>query len=426
MPKLNLSIGLLVALQLLVGVFIQLAVLRSVGAGRETDAFVAAQTMPAVIAAILTVALQSVWQPKLAMASVVPNIWHRHQRSAQGQALLVFAISGTVMFSSAGIWIPVLFSGFSQEQLNLTMVMTAPLLLAGMLNGHSALLSVALRTVDQFVFTELVNLSGSLLGLALIVVLVPHFGVVAASWILLLRAMVVCSILFIQAKRPWPALRSEYRESETWRHMRPILLGASIYKSAPLVDRYWASQAQTGSLTIFNLAQTAMNALGSVLERSISGPITPELARMVGKGDIAGTRKLYRQSIAKITLLTLCICAVLLAVRPLWNSSLQNILRLSPQASEQMWILCLLFLGFVHVAASGTVLVSIFYAMKDTSTPAWIGVIGFAVGVTLKTLLFGYYDINGLALATSIYYVGNLSALLIFLERSLQKYKPEL
>ena len=92
-------------------------------------------------------------------------------------------------------------------------------------------------------------------------------------------------------------------------------------------------------------------------------------------------------------------------------------LNIQVETALTFWLMCLLLVGYLHVAASGAVIVAAFYAMGNTMTPVKIGVIGFIANVGLK--YFGYliFGMPGLVLSTSIYYVGNMLVTCMFLER---------
>jgi peptidoglycan biosynthesis protein MviN/MurJ (putative lipid II flippase) len=82
-------------------------------------------------------------------------------------------------------------------------------------------------------------------------------------------------------------------------------------------------------------------------------------------------------------------------------------------------LLCVLLLGFLQVSASGSVPVAAFVALGDTRTPARLSIVAFIAGVVLKSLCFLWTGLAGLALATSVYYLGNLVVVTLFLERRL-------
>jgi len=66
--------------------------------------------------------------------------------------------------------------------------------------------------------------------------------------------------------------------------------------------------------------------------------------------------------------------------------------------------------GVLLGGVSGQMSTTSFFALGNTVTPTKVGVIGFALGVPLKVLLFWKWGVLGLAVGTSLYYLGNAVA----------------
>lgn len=416
--KLSLSLGALAALQLASSFLLQLIVLSLLGAGSQTDAWVAAQAVPLVVFSVLSVALQGAWQSRLATATE-QQLWLSTQKTAQGQLLLVFGGALLVLGGTAELWVRWLFPGFSEAQATIAVRMTRILLVGTLLNGQAALLTTALRARERFVGPEAVALGGSVGAILLAALTVPRFGIEAAAWVSLARSVCVCAILFWLAHRPAPSLVAAWHDHEGWKQSRPILIGSAFYKTGPLVDRFWSSLAPTGGMTLFNLVQTGMGALAMVLERSLCTPVTPQLARLAEGRDFATMRRLYRRSIARVSVAAGAALVALLALYPAWPHLAGPLLKLDAAASTTAWWLCVVLLGYLHPAAAGSVVVSSFYALGDSHTPVRVGIIGFTVSLALKAAGFLLAGLMGLALATAMHYMGNMLVMCWMLERRL-------
>jgi len=418
------GIGAAVGLQLLATLFTQLLVIRVVGLGPDTDAYIAAQTVPAVIVAIITTALQSVWLPRLAVITDNLVTWRQDQSIAQGQAGL---LGGGLLFFvgvSLPFWLPLIFPGFDGLQKESAKFYCLVLLVAAAFNTQSAILTVALRASNRFMVAEVIALLGTVLSLSAMYFALPLWGLTAAVWIGLARSVLVYIAQMSLANWPPISFKKGWACKETWIMMRPLLFGASVYKTSPLVDRYWASQAPAGAITTLSLAQTGMGALATILERAICMPITPSLARHVAQGDYVGLRRAYRSGIFRITFAVVFFTILLVALKPIIVVVTGAVLNIQSEAALIMWLMCLLLMGYLHVTASGTVVVAAFYAMGNTKTPVKIGIIGFVANVGIKS--FGYlnFGILGLVLATSIYYIGNMIVMCIFLEKFINEKIP--
>lgn len=419
--KLNLSIGALVALQLAAGLALQLTVLAIIGIGPKTDAFIAAQAIPLVLFAVLAASLQNVWQPRLSRASSNPSEWRAMQSVAQGQALLLFGATAGLLVVTAGWWAAALFPGIGEPERSMTIQMSRMLLIGALFNGHAALLTVAQRARSRFVVAEATTLAGALLAIPAAWLLVPRFGIEAAAWVSLGRSGMVCVALYQLAERPRPSPRQAWSCGEIWRQLAPLLASSSLYKTGPLVDRYWSSQSSAGGMTVFSLAQTAIGALATIIERAVCMPVGSQMGRLVGAGDFESLRQGYRHCVWRVTLAVVPVALCLTALLPLWPTLIGRVFRVDVATAQQMWLICMLLLGYLHVAASGTIVVAAFYAMGDTRTPSVVLLVGFSIGLALKSVGFLVMGLEGLAAATSAYHLINLALLSATLERRLQQ-----
>jgi peptidoglycan biosynthesis protein MviN/MurJ (putative lipid II flippase) len=197
------------------------------------------------------------------------------------------------------------------------------------------------------------------------------------------------------------------------------LVGASLYKTLPLVDRALAGLAPSGGLTIFNLAQSGVGAIASVLERSVCLPITANFGRYVAEKRFGKLRSAYRSSVAKISLLTIIYIVVMLIGKSQFEYVVTAILKTPPSISESLWWLCISLVGYLHAAASGTLVVSAIQAFGDTKTPVKIGAIGFLLSLPLKVVGFYLFGLSGITLVSSVHYLANLALMIVCCEKKI-------
>lgn len=419
--KQGLCISIAVAAQLLSQFVTQLLVIRVIGVGPITDAYIAAQAVPMVLVAVLTAALQSAWLPRLSVLSENFAASKLEQMTAQGQSALLGIGSVLVGAVTMRYWLPLLYPGFDEQQLLITLGFSLVFMAAAAFNVQSAVLTVGLRAVGRYTVAEIVAMLAALLSLVSVYYMLPKWGIAAAVWIALGRSILIYLVLMNLTKWPYPSVARGWNCTETWVSMRPLLFGASLYKTSPLVDRYWASKASPGAITTLNLAQTAIGGLAAILERSICTPIAPTFARHVARDDYRSLRRDYRKGIFKVSVVVAGVGLILVAGKS-WLIHLASVfLNISTDTASVLWLVCLLLLGYLHVAASGTLAVAAFYAMGDPRTPVKIGLAGFVLSLGLKAAGFLLMGLPGLVLATSIYYTGNMLAMCFSLEKSIDE-----
>lgn len=417
--KLGLSLGALAALQMATSLATQLLVFGILGAGMATDAWVAAQALPLIVFSIASVAFQGTWQSRLAVASHDRDHWRREQRTAHGQMLMVTGCVTVALTASATLWTPWLFPGFSDEQARLSATLSQWLLPAAFFNCHAALLTTALRSRDRFLTAEAVTLAGAVIVAALLPWLLRDFGIELAAWLSFARMLVTALVLYVLAGCPLPDLKAAVRDVEQWRLIRPLLLGSSLYKIGPVVDRYWTSHAPPGGMTAFNTMQMAMSAMASVLERSICMPAQPRLARLAAAGQLGEMRRLYRSRVRQVSIIVGLAAIVLVALKPFWPTLTHPLLKLDTHTLESTWWICAILMGYALPAAAGSIVVSSFYALGDTKTPVRVGSTGFLLSLAIKAGAFVWAGLPGLAAAVAFHYAGNMLVLCYLLEKRL-------
>lgn len=419
LARLNVGLGALAALQLAVGFALQLVVLGSLGVGPQTDAWVAAQAVPLVAFAVVAVSFQGAWQARLATHVGSRQSWIDTQRAAHGQLLLVYGSALLGLGLCAEGWTSLLFPGLSPAQRSFTAEMSRVFLAAALFNGQAMLFTTALRGQDRYIVGEVVSLCAAVAALVAAATVVQRHGVHAVAWVSLARNALCALVLFFLADRPLPAIRAGIRDVESWKQLRPMLLGASIYKTTPLVDRFWSSLAPIGGLTIFNLLQTGMAAVAMVLERALTTTTAPRLARLVQAGEWDSMRRLVRQTLARAAGVVAIVATIVVLLQPVWAALVGPFLQVNEATARHSWLICVALLGYLYPAATGSIVVSSFYAMADARTPVTVGVAGFVAALALKAAGFALGGIPGLAVAISLHYLGNLAVMWLILERRL-------
>lgn len=415
------TLGLLAALQLLAGLAAQIIVLRILGIGLQTDAYVAAQAVPMILTAVVAASLQSLWLPRFARAADRESTWIAELSTALGQTLKVMLSLVVLLWASSGLWSKALFPGFSDFQLNLVVNVGAPLFVAASFNAIAGILTAALRARERFIVPEALSFLASLLALFGIVLLVPRYGVIAAAWLSAGRGLFVFLALFVATRRPLFRLRATNQSREVANQARPLVGAGLFIKSGPLVDRYWGSQAGGGDITILSVAQLAMTSLATILERALLAQALPDFAKRLKNGGPVELGQAYRHCLRRIFIAVVFIGVCLIAILPIWDFLCAQTLHLPPDTAWQLWLICISLLPSLFVAIAGSAAVAVFYTFGETRVPTLISILGFVVSLILKGVLFLRFGIIGIAIASSMYLALNMTLYHIAVTRRLSK-----
>lgn len=418
-------IATITTFQLLAQILIQLIVVKTVGVGAETDAYIAAQAVPVVVGAVVISALQSVWLPRLSVLSERSIEMRRQIGLGQAQALILSCGLALSFGLTMSLWLPEFFPGFAASQSAAATKYSVLFLATFVFTTQSSLLVIALRAQDRFLIGEIVSLAGTISSLILIWIFLPIWGLQAAAWLALLRALTV--YLFQLHLASWPRFQTALalKDRDSWRAMRPLLFGASIYKASPIVDRYWGSLAPSGAITLLSLAQTVIVSIATVLERSSVVPLAPTMSRLIASGDYRQATYLYRRFTIFVAVVTFAVIGVLFGGAQILQLVLSHVLSLESDTASKLLMLIVALGGYLFASVAGAAQAHVLYSMGDTKTPVYVGVSGFAIGFVFKWLLFSYYGVLGIAIATSCYFLLNIAMFMLCIEIKMRRLEAK-
>jgi len=414
----SIILALIVALNLVGSFALQIIIIRNLGIGMDTDLYIAAQTLPAVWTAIICACIQGVWLHRFSMSSGSPANHRTNYLNAVSQSTLIGVVSSLAFVVTTHFWFDLLFPGLRDADSTVIFQVSA-------LNWGAAALSISffpcllmLRVRGIFVTSEFLLLSATAASLLATYFVIEKWGLTGAAAVFFCKALVVSGLYFllggIKASDTW-SLRANVTQG--WRDFINLLGGTSLYKTMPLVDRFFGSLSAAGSITSYNLATSGIGAASALLDRSACAPIITPFGKLVQSGDYTKFKKAYRSSLINLAVLIGLISIALFGAFDPLSDFLEIIFKSPKGTGNQMMTLVLILMGTLYAASTGTILVAAFYALGDTRTPVVIGLLGFAFGLILKIKLFQAWGLHGLAAASSIYLSTNIFVFYIMLEK---------
>jgi len=328
----------------------------------------------------------------------------------------IFTLLALVLFVTARFWVRWLVPGFSEPARALTVSLTRIQLISMIFIASVSVLWSVYHAKQKFVWVELSSLVSSVIALLLLVVLLPFYGVIGAALLLVLRAILqVVSLLPGLGRWEWPDWNSTAMRS-AWQRIRPLLLGTAYYRTDPLVDRYLASMAPPGGLSLLYIAQQIYGVANIVAEKAIAAPMVPMLAVRAKAKDWKNFRRIYQNRLLAVGGLTLLGYLILL----LAGERILNLLighgGVTAANVHLLWLIMIALVGFFVAGAAGVVTSKTFYAMGDTKTPTKMSIVTYTLYIPAKVFGFYRYGLIGLAVVTTVYLFLNLMIQLLLLE----------
>jgi putative peptidoglycan lipid II flippase len=344
------------------------------------------------------------------------------RRTATAALLIGVTIFGglaLLLALTAPLWMRVTLPGFDTERLELAVGLIRIQSLSLVTSALTAVLTAACQALDRFVWSEGSAMLACAGQFAFYWFALHHYGAAAAALGPLVKGSLQALLLLgglggLARPAPlWSLARA------VWTKLRPLALGAAIYKLDPVVDRLVISLAPVGSVSIFHVAQQVHAAMLTVVSGAISSPLLPALARLANAGHWQQFRMLARRRSLTVGLVALAGLSVFAALGvPLVRYG-GALAAMSPGNASSLASMVLRMGGVLVFGAVGQTLSSTFYALGDTRTPARVGVVGFCAGAACKSALFFAYGVSGFAVGMSAYYAFNALSLAWFLRRNL-------
>jgi len=413
--KQTVTLALLAGANILVTLAFQWFVITQLGVGIETDALFAGMAVPQLILLVVSSSLTHVLVPLLAVEDETT-----FQQNAWGFFLGIsglFAALAALLFLTAAYWVPWLVPGFSKGGQQLTVSLTRIQLLSMIFTASVSVLWSVYRARQRFIWVELSTLLSSVIGFALLLKVLPVYGVVGASLLIVLRTgLQAVWLLPGLGKFCWPDWSSTAMR-EAWRRVRPLLLGNSYYRTDQLLDRFLASMAPAGGLSLLYLGQQIYGVANVVTEKAIAAPMVPQLAQLAGAARWPEFRRAYQRRLLAMAGLTVLGYAGLLVV----GERILNLLighgGVTKDNVHLLWLIMVALVGYFVAGAMGFVTAPTFYAMGDTRTPTRMSVIIFTLYIPAKVFAFMKYGLLGMAWVTSAYLFLNVAIQVLVLEK---------
>ncbi|PKM96275.1 MAG: murein biosynthesis integral membrane protein MurJ [Firmicutes bacterium HGW-Firmicutes-1] len=398
------------------------------GASELTDVYLIAITISATLFSFLFTAITNTFIP----------MYGRIKNDDGEKAANYFTsnlINMSILLSGVLILIVFLFTtplvkifavGFEGETLELAIVFTRLNVIGVLASGALAILMAFLQVKDRFVIPALVGFPLNFAVIAAIVIShktnssVLIWGTMLSSFLQLL--FVLPSVYKLGYRhRAVISIKDEHIKTMLVLAM-PVIIGTSVNQINTLVDRTLASSVVVGGISALSYAAKLNGFVQGMFVYSIVVVIYPKISQMASEGRDDELKIVVAKSINAIMLLILpATVGTMVFARPIVQMMFGQ-----GAFDERAVVLTTgaLFFYSIGMVAFGVqeVLSRTFYALQDTKTPMYNGVLTVVINIILNIVLSQVMGISGLALATSISAV-ICSVLLI---RSLRKKTGQL
>ena len=391
------------------------------GTSDAVDAFFIALAVPSYVGEVLTGSLP---------VALIPIYLRVHQQYGAQEAgrllsslLLVaatlVALATALLALVAPLVLPIAGATFGGEKLELTRRLFLIILPAIFISGISGILAGVLNAHERFVLAAMTPALTSVLSMAFLLGRGTQWGVYALAVGLSLGYVVEALVL------AWAVHRKKLFASTAWRvwqrpevrevlrQYAPLLIGATLMSSSPLIDQAMAASLGAGKVAAFSYGTKVVSAGLTIGITAVTTAIFPHFSRMVATEDWAGVRqtlRTYSRLVVAGTIPAVVVIVLLSSwiVRVLFEHG-----AFSPSDTRLVANIQTLFALQIPFYVLGMIGVRLLSAMGANRILMWVSIGNFVTNIVGNYVFMQIWDVAGIALATSLVYM--LSSVVLYI-----------
>lgn len=201
--------------------------------------------------------------------------------------------------------------------------------------------------------------------------------------------------------------------------MLPTIFGAAVYQINILVGTLLASLLPAGSVSYLYYADRIVQFPLGIFGQAAATAVLPSLSRQAAGGEHAAMGDTFAHAMRLVLFITIPAMVGLIVLRDPIVALLFRRGAFDAQSARLTSAALLYYALGLWAFSAVRIVVAMFYAMQDTRTPVQTATISIAVNLLLGMTLMGPMQHCGLALATSIASMVNLSLLVYGLRKKL-------
>ncbi|MBN1779389.1 MAG: murein biosynthesis integral membrane protein MurJ [Candidatus Buchananbacteria bacterium] len=403
----------------LIGVIRDRVLAGQFGAGRELDIYYAAFRIPDLVFNLIVLgALSAGFIPVFTnYLADKPKAW-RLVNVLINVLLIVLGLLGLLLIFLAPWLMKIIVPGFGPTELATTVAMTRIMFLAPIFLGLSGILGGILQSYKQFFVYSLAPIMYNLGIIVGAIFLTPFFGIYGLAFGVVLGAgahmLIQLPAVMVIGYRYRPIIDlKDQGFIQIIKMMGPRVMTLLVSQINLVVITVIASSMVVGSLTIFNFANNLQSFPLGIFGIAFAVAAFPTLSQL------AKNKKEFINTLSATTrqILFFIIPASVLLI--ILRAQIVRVVLGSGKFDWQDTILTLETLSFfafsLFAQALIVLLIRAFYALEDSKTPFYVGLVAAFANVILAMILAESIGVAGLGLSISLASILNLLILVLIL-----------
>jgi putative peptidoglycan lipid II flippase len=409
------GISAIAAMGVVAGFVVDAVMAALFGAGRSTDAFFIAATIPFSLASVLLASANQALVPLI-------SLWFRREQEAVATRRTAGLLGATLALGAAVAVAGMLLSpllprliapGAEEQTKELASRLSVLLFITVVTRSGAEVLRAALNARFSFIAPAAMPVVESASVLVVIILLAGRLGITAVALGFVAGGVLQLVFMVVMALRRGLRLRPRwgFGDPEVRRGFRLLgypVGGTGLNMVARSAERFFVSFLPTGSITILNYAWVVVNSIGgAVFFRSVVVALLPRLSEV--QGDRDQTRQVIGAGVRIMAFIALPLTALVatLAAPLVELAFLRG--QFTPQSAELLASVLAVYALVFPLDALTRVLLSSFYARLDVRTPFLNVLLGVSLTIALAAALVPVIGVPGVAVAYVLATLGNLT-----------------
>ena len=399
------------------------------GAGDTLDAYYAAFRIPDLIYNLMIVgALSAAFIPvftELIAQDEEDEAWKLSSGILSLQIIITGIISVFLVIFSPQL-MHLVTPGYTGSKFNLTVLLTRIMFLSPFLLGISGIFGGILVSFKKFLIYSLAPVFYNLGIIIGAVIFVKYIGPVGLALGVVLGAVMHMLVQFPAVKFSGFHFKLVFSEAfgnpkvrKVLKLMVPRTLTIAVSQINFTIITIFASTLAAGSLAVFNFANNIQSAPLGLFGVSFSIAVFPTLSALATQKKTDKFVVAFARTFNQISFFVIPLSVFIIVLRA-------QTVRLILGSGKFNWdntILTFQTLGLLAVSLFAQSLLPLltraFYALQNTKTPLYIGIVSEIINLFLVVILIINFGVFGLAIAFSISSIVNMVLLMIFLKKQI-------
>lgn len=199
----------------------------------------------------------------------------------------------------------------------------------------------------------------------------------------------------------------------------PSVLGIAINQAPILINVVLGTWLPEGSLSALSYADRLNQFPLGLFGMALSTAVFPTLSARAAAGNRDGLASILASSLKAVVLITIPASVGLMVLsKPIVSLTFER--GAFNQGSAEITSAAVFFYAIGLLGQAGVFLLTrVFYSLQDTRTPVKIAIVAVLLNLVMSLILIRPLQLGGLALASSLYNLFNMTLLMVFLGKKL-------